>query len=265
MSHARRTAALTAIVAALALGACQTGATTSPGTTPGAPSVALPTLPSIEVPSVEVPSIEVPSVEVPSVEVPSVEVPSVEVPSVEIPSVEIPSFEIPSFEIPSGLPSFEIPSFEIPTFHADPELEGRIPGTVGGQTIETQSISGADFGSTGGEDFQAFLTSLGKQPSDVTLAVGQSADRSLSITAFRVAGVEGQRALDELIRIQQGNADEPVTVSQANIGGKNVTTILEEGADPATETQYIYASGDVFFQVGGSNQALVTEAITQLP
>src|SRR5918992_5229899 len=85
-----------------------------------------------------------------------------------------------------------IPSFELPS--SDAELEALLPGTIGNIEIQTFSMRGNEF-MTSGEDNQEFidfLERMGAQPEDVSVAGGFGFDAEdptgggAAIFAFRV-------------------------------------------------------------------------------
>jgi predicted small secreted protein len=154
-------------------------------------------------------------------------------------------------------------------FDGDPELASRFPDTVGGITLQVQSISGDAFASLGGTDptFQTFLDSLGAELSDVSVAFGGASDPSdpasvLSVGAFRVQGASEDDLEREFVAASEQSGD--VTgLEPGSLSGKDVLT----AADPTGETDlrvYIYTKDDtLYFLTGTEDQAV--EILEVLP
>jgi hypothetical protein len=214
---------------------------------------------------VAIPSVAIPSI--PSIAIPSVALPA-NLPSAAIPSVPG-SLTIPSIPLPSG--SFEIPSFDIPSFSfpsEDKDLEARLPNEINGVTMVKYSFKGASFlqsGADNQQDLVDFLSSLGKSPDDLSVAfAGDGAGQlDLQLGAFRVAGADQNALLAAFIGATQKESPQD-TVTQANVGGKNVTQIVDPD-DTESGAIYIYASGDTLFYVSSPDPALAAAGLTALP
>jgi len=163
-----------------------------------------------------------------------------------------------------ALPSLDIPgfSFALPSFSSDADLEAKFPDSIGGEALNVQSMSGADFmnlpgGTTASKDIETALQQLGKTPAD--LSVGFGGNNSITIFAFRIKGVPADQFLGKYL----GATSVGSTVTDASIGGKTVKKVVTDGQVSA----YLYLSGDILWTVGGNNptDALLNEAFSKLP
>ena len=182
-----------------------------------------------------------------------------------------PAAESPSPDGSVALPSFDLGSFDLPSFTAVEELEDLLPDELRGTTLQKFSFRGSDlFGddptSEDDAEFDALLRALGAQPDDYALAVagGQVGETNIQIGVVRVAGADGARLLQELVRV--GTATEPdTTVEQTTIAGKSVTRVTDPADSADLGPSLIYASGEVIFFVQSSDESLATEALGLLP
>lgn len=179
-------------------------------------------------------------------------------------SSEAPSgSSLPSIALPSGSGAF--PSFSLP--HEDPALEAVLPSSINGAQLQKGSFKGAGFVQGAGNNakqFTDFLGALGKSPNDVSfaIAVDMSGQFQGSVGAFRVAGADqGQLLTAFTAAAKQGTSGAQVT--QANVGGKDVTKIV----DP-TDTagaQYVYGKGDTLFLAQAKDDATAATVLQALP
>lgn len=195
---------------------------------------------------------------------PSLAVPSIVVPSLALPSIALPSVALPSVALPSG--SFALPSFSFPS--EDKDLENRLPSQINGVTLVKYSVKGTTFlasGSSNSQDLIDLLTALGKTPNDLSVAFAgdPSGGLDVQIGAFRVAGADSNALLTAFVAASQKSTPGQV-VTQANVGGKNVTNIVDP-ADTSTSPTYVYGNGDVLFYVLTPDPALAATALQQLP
>jgi len=204
--------------------------------------------------------------------VPPVNVPSLAIPSLAIPSITIPSIAIPS--LPTG--SFVLPSFAFPSFetNADPALAARFPAQVGGQPVTgVQTFRFMDFltlfGSadpTRTSEFTQAMTSIGVDPNTLTEgeATASVNGNDVQFSAIHTVGVDANRFIQAMpqLSVLFSPEDQPPTLGQATIGGKNVTTLT----DPSTgDVSYLYANGDVVWSVNSADQAEVEAVLSALP
>jgi hypothetical protein len=154
-----------------------------------------------------------------------------------------------------------IPSFVLPSIHGNVSLEQLIPTEIGGEAVDTQSMTGQDYvGLSSGKELLAILSALGKQPSDLSVALGTNTQ--VVIVAVQVMGVSGSQLASSMLKgsAQYANA----TITAATHGGKQVKYIQPaDDSDPS----YVYTKDDVVFIVGGSGitDAVLNEAFSKLP
>jgi hypothetical protein len=153
------------------------------------------------------------------------------------------------------------PSFAVPSFHGDADLEKMIPSQIGGEAVSTQSMTGTQFMGTANEEFTAVLSTLGKQPSDLSVAFGFN--MQVGIVAFQINGVAGSAILDAF---KSASADIG-TLTDASYGGKSVKKVTP--TDTTEDSSYIYTTQDVVFVVTGTTNAptdaLLNEIFSKLP
>jgi hypothetical protein len=166
--------------------------------------------------------------------------------------------------VPSG--SLAIPSFSFPS--EDKDLENRLPSEINGVALTKYSFKGTTFlgsGASNSQDLIDLLSSLGKTPNDmsVAFAADQTGKLDVQIGAFKVAGADSNALLAAFVAATKSTTP-GVQVTQANVGGKNVSQITDP-TDTTTGAIYVYASGDVLFYVQSPDPALAGAAIQALP
>jgi hypothetical protein len=189
------------------------------------------------------------------------------VPTVNVPSIAIPSIAIPT--LPGG--SIAIPTFDT---NADPALAARFPTQVAGQPVtNVQTVRFMDFltllGSSDPAQATAFtqaMASIGVDPRTLTEGTGMATvnDSTVPFEAIHTPGVDANRFIQVMpqLSVLFSPEDQPPTLGQATIGGKNVTTLT----DPSTgDVSYLYANGDVVWSVNSSDQAEVEAVLAALP
>ncbi|HEY3522587.1 MAG TPA: hypothetical protein VGK63_02695 [Candidatus Limnocylindrales bacterium] len=153
-------------------------------------------------------------------------------------------------------------SFALPSgFNGAPDLEAQLPSKVGDVTLQKFSFTGAGIAAGGGDDtkdLEAALGLLGKSLSDVSFAVA-GADK-VTVGAYRINGIDAGRLLD-VINQAAAQSGEAIDLSDTNKGGKSVKKGTESGGD----TIYFYPHGDILYFVTGDDDALVTQALQELP
>jgi hypothetical protein len=154
-----------------------------------------------------------------------------------------------------------IPSFVLPSLHGNVSLEQLIPTEIGGEAVDTQSMTGKDYvGLSSGKEVLAMLSRLGKQPSDLSVAIGTNTQ--VAIIALQVKGVPGSQLVSAMLSGSSQYANATITTS--TFGGKQVKYVQPaDDSDP----NYVYTKDDVVFIVGGSGltDAVVNEAFSKLP
>ncbi len=202
----------------------------------------------------------------------SVSVPSVAIPSIAIPSIALPSIVLPS--IPAGesfaLPSFAIPSFSIPSFNtsADPDLAAKFPTTVDGQPVTNvqtfrfmEILAAFQTPQTQIDQFIAFANQAGIDPNSITFGTAQCkvGGSDESIQAIRSPGGDANRFIQSLAAIAQATGS-PITLSGANVGGKNVQV-----ANPGDSADYYYPNGDTAWFLSSVDPTTAATILSALP
>jgi len=145
-------------------------------------------------------------------------------------------------------------------------LEGIVPDTVGGITLQYQFASGQAVLGTQGvtPEVQDFLDKAHADINDVTTAIGVGVDQSsgtaVSIFALRVAGADEGALRDQFKQVMEQNGSN--TLTQQTVGGKSVLAIGDSSGDVTT---WMYVHSDIVFVVGASSADLAAEALAALP
>ena len=157
-----------------------------------------------------------------------------------------------------ALPSFNLPSNA-------KELEALLPDTLGGAKVTKASMKGSDFvnSSSSNAELKAWLDSVGKSLNDVSAAFGfvASGTSSSAVFAFRVAGVDNGKLIDEFKK-SSDTSGPAMTWTSANVGGKNVQKATDSSQNA---TVYLYGSADLMFIVETNDPAIAQEALSHLP
>jgi hypothetical protein len=127
----------------------------------------------------------------------------------EPPAVSTPSDSpLPSLALtpdPSATSTPHASPSPTPDVHADPDLEGYLPATIGGVTMDRASVEASEITATAGGDFfilfspyevLAFAHELGVSPDDMTLAITGGRAAGVLMYAYGAPGVPAQRMLD---------------------------------------------------------------------
>jgi hypothetical protein len=165
---------------------------------------------------------------------------------------------------PGFFPSFDLGSFAIPSFNSDVELEGLLPDTIAGVTVQKFSMTGDSFmgtGGTGTDELDAILDQAGKTPADLSVAFAGT--NAVTLIAYRIKGVPADTFFQAFLTAAQQGGE--TTLTDASFGGKSVKKLVSTDTD--TGTVYVYASGDVLFTVLGAalTDAILQEAFSALP
>src|SRR5688500_4701526 len=149
-------------------------------------------------------------------------------------------------------PPLTIPSIAIPSFSSDTDLAARFPTVIGGQPVSTPTtVRFGEFLQAFVEDqsqLQAFAARLNEVGLDLnSMSFGTANvtvnDETVQIQALRTAGADAGRFLQAFEAFSDlFNPDDPLpTLTQATIGGKNVTLATDEDGD----VTYLFVSGDI--------------------
>jgi hypothetical protein len=171
----------------------------------------------------------------------------------------------PASVAPSSSPT-PAPSVDL---HGAPELEGRLPTSIGGTVLTSVSLAGDEFLLTGGEagrgQVEAMLESLGKTAAD--LSVAQAADPTGVLVfqqgLFRVAGADPAQLLAEWVGAQQAATSNRLQVSDAEVDGHPTTHLVDPSRADGAST-YVVADGDTLVIVLAIDEALVAEALSAI-
>lgn len=160
------------------------------------------------------------------------------------------------------------PSF---TAGAVADLEALIPDTIGGVTMQKQSMQGNQYlvGPNADPTTVKFLQDLGVSPTDVSMAVGfgfapppSGSDNSVGVIMFviRARGADGNKLVTVFKQAALASDQSPVEWSNANVAGKSVQTASEGG-----QLVYLYVKDDVLFFIGVSDETLAQTILSGLP
>ncbi len=168
----------------------------------------------------------------------------------------------------AGLPS-AMPSLGI---HADPELEDRLPDTIGGESVNKYSIGGeliemGQAAAEGDPSFQAFLDAFGAEASDISVAVAAptsaSEDNPISVTAFRVRGASESDLREQFLSSIEDEG-EVSGFDDATLAGKDVLVAEDPTGELGGISFYLYTRDDTIYWITGTEE-LVTEILEALP
>jgi hypothetical protein len=115
-----------------------------------------------------------------------------------------------------------LPSIALPSFTADKDLEAVLPSTFKGVTLQKFSMKGAEFlGQDPTSDFNKAVTALGLTAADVSVAIAGDPAGKMAVTfaAIRFAGADSGKLLQVFQAASQASGD---LVGPANVGGKDV-------------------------------------------
>jgi hypothetical protein len=144
---------------------------------------------------------------------------------------------------------------------ASPILEGLIPQSVDGTTLTTQSATDATSltNTPNGRALDAAITKLGKQPADLEIAVGadDSGTIDLSITGFRVAGVDPAKLRTLVLDTWLSASTPGVATSTVNLAGVPTTEVSYGDSGP---NEYVLVRGDAVFILETADAKLAADA-----
>jgi hypothetical protein len=148
--------------------------------------------------------------------------------------------------------------------HADPDLEALLPTSLGGAALVVESQVGPELSTTSGP-FDAFLTSLGKNRSDFSLASAYSrGSLEAQAGAWRVKGAEPKLLMPGFRAAVQASSTVPLTQVEEIMAGRTVTRI----GDPGQLTRgplYVVVRGDTLVFVQTTDPAIAAEAVEKFP
>jgi hypothetical protein len=148
---------------------------------------------------------------------------------------------------------------------ASPILERRIPTSINGVTLSIQSAIDATSLSGGpdGRALDAAVVALGKQASDLEVAVAddQTASIDLTIIGFRVDGIAAAEIRKAVMEAWLAAGTSGVATSSIAVSGTPVTKVSygDGGAD-----EYVLTIGDSVFVLETTDAALAQSAAAAL-
>lgn len=166
--------------------------------------------------------------------------------------------------LPSGMPSLGI--------HADPELEDRLPDTVGGEPVDKYSFGGeliemGQAAAEGDPSFQAFLDAFGAEASDISVAVAAptsaSEENPISVTAFRVRGASESDLREQFLSSLEDEG-EVAGFDDATVAGKEVLVAEDPTGELGGVSFYLYTEDDTIYWITASDE-LIAEILEALP
>jgi len=153
--------------------------------------------------------------------------------------------------------------------HAAPELEARLPDSIGGVAMSKFSMGGVDFMAGGSASGQAqlkeLLQQLGKTDGDLLLAdtydpTGASADQA---AIFQVKGADPTKLLDLWVAAQTAITNNKTRVANVTVVGRQLTRLEDFTSEPSRVT-YAWSNGDSIVIVAASTDAVLQELVSKM-
>jgi len=182
-------------------------------------------------------------------------------------TVASPGSSTPASIPPSSAPGTPEPSVDA---HGAQDLEALLPARVGGVALERRSLTGPDFYALGTPETQerldAMLARIGESVADLTVADAYDprALTILEVGAFRVAGAEPAQLLAEWVASNQASNPGRILVTNETVDGRALTKLVDSTREVGGTTR-AFVIGDTIYLVGADDQAIVSDALAQLP
>jgi hypothetical protein len=148
---------------------------------------------------------------------------------------------------------------------ASPVLESRIPASINGVTLSIQSAIDATSLSSGpdGRALDAAVVALGKQASDLEVAVAddQTTSIDLTIIGFRVDGIAAAEIRKAVMEAWLAAGTSGVATSTIAVSGTQVTKVSYGDGGP---DEYVLTIGDSVFVLETTDAALAQAAAAAL-
>lgn len=142
--------------------------------------------------------------------------------------------------------------------HAYPELEARLPQTIGGRNLLTVSL--AAHPDRQDPKTLEVLERLNKTANDLQLANGDLGDDfDFEVGAMRIIGAPGNDIVAAFRAVDEADPDSTAIYTPITLAGKNVTARTIDRV-----STFLYGVDDIMFIIRG-DQALVEEALGLLP
>jgi hypothetical protein len=185
------------------------------------------------------------------------------------PATVTPGASEPAASAPDASPSdaaVASPDASASSGPAAPELEAKLPATVGQTTLSIESAIGSAVlgGDAGSRAITAALRAEGKSLDD--LHVAQAYDPSgavdLSIFAFDVTGMKGPAVQEIVLDTWLAATGSGVTSTETTIGGRKV---LQIDYGDGGSMSYVMTDGEIVLVVETADAKLAEQAIVALP
>ncbi len=154
--------------------------------------------------------------------------------------------------------------------HVNAALEDKLPGVIGGITLEKFSMPLSTYmaSSAGGDKilYTPWLVKFGMNPDQIDLAVAADLTQTENffVQAIQVPGVDAAALTGGFAAVAR-KAGWPVTPK--SIAATSVLEIVDPATDAAggLGTAYIYAKGDIMYVIVTDDVSLLIEALSKLP
>jgi hypothetical protein len=159
----------------------------------------------------------------------------------------------------------------LPSFAGDPELAARFPKEVAGQPVtNVRTASFIDFLHGFNTDqakidtFRQTLASMGMNLDTVTVgfATATVSGSPVAFQAIRVPGQDANKLIQNYAQLDLTAFNQGDTLSKETVGGKNVSVIRSSAGYAST---WMYANGDILWQLNTSDQQAAEAVFTALP
>jgi hypothetical protein len=154
---------------------------------------------------------------------------------------------------------------EGPESHLDPELEARLPDTIGGTPLHRTSPGIADQLRSDPRAANALnlLRFIGKGPDDIHFAraMDDADPNRFTELAFQIRGLDARIFGGVIVGVVTSQVPGAQTTT-LTLGGKTVTKAVNPAGGPSA---YLYETGDTAFAIQTTDENLATEALTRLP
>jgi hypothetical protein len=167
----------------------------------------------------------------------------------------------------SGLAASDVPgASDVPSESpVSPILEAQIPATIDGTALTTQSATDATSisGTPNGRALDAAVVSLGKQPSDLEIAISYdgSGVLDLSILGFRIAGVEPTTLSPILIDTWLTSNVPGVKTTHPDVSGTATTEVIYADCGP---NEWVFIHQDSVFIVETADASLAADTVAAI-
>ncbi len=159
--------------------------------------------------------------------------------------------------------------------YAPIDLASAIPSQVGDVALDVRSWTGPELlaaaDDTDRTAMTAMLTSLGKEPEDLTVATAEPFDESAPdtywVTATRVVGVPADTLMDAMQQAALSRHDRtlPENVLRINLPVAGRTIYPSYNRYTGQSFNFFYLRGEVLFRVEGYGDVTVEDVLAVLP